>query len=503
MSVEKFSKLKRHLKKIHDIESAAAVLIWDQNTHLPPGGAPARGEQIGQLRSVAHELWTAKELSQLLDELSGYENSCGHTSFAASLIRRARRSYLQETCVPQDFVERFSEHVSQTYNAWITARPDNDFKRMIPYLEKTVALSQERAGFSTGFDHVADALIDLSDEGMTVAKLLPIFNRLQDELKTLSAQIEARQDKGPDPLAGRFDIAKQEKLATDIVAKLGYDFSRGRLDKTHHPFMIKFSNGDVRITTRYRENDITEAVFSTIHEAGHAMYEQGVAAELEGTLLAHGASSGVHESQSRLWENMVGRSLPFWQHFYPLLQNFFPEPFARLSLPQFYRGINRVERALIRTDADEVTYNLHVIIRFNLELKLLEGKLKVADLAEAWRESYSTALGVAPPDDRDGVLQDVHWYGDFIGGQFQGYTLGNVMAAQFFASAEKALPHLGDDLASGNFLSLRSWLTQNLYSHGAKYTADELLKQATGADLSVEPYLNYLKQKYLSPELAG
>ncbi|MFQ5343848.1 MAG: carboxypeptidase M32, partial [Anaerolineae bacterium] len=261
-------------------------------------------------------------------------------------------------------------------------------------------------------------------------------------------------------------------------------------------FMTKFSLGDVRITTRVKENDLSEALFSTMHEAGHALYEQGIRMDLEGTPLADGTSSGVHESQSRLWENLVGRSRGFWEFWYPKLQATFPDQLGAVSLDTFYRAINKVQRSLIRTDADEVTYNLHVTLRFDLELALLEGRLAVRDLPEAWRERYKADLGITPRDDRDGVLQDVHWYSFVVGGGFQGYTLGNILSAQFFEAAQKAHPEIASEIQHGEFSTLRNWLRQNIYQHGRKFMPSELVERVTGGPLSIDPYLRYLREKY-------
>jgi carboxypeptidase Taq len=276
---------------------------------------------------------------------------------------------------------------------------------------------------------------------------------------------------------------------------MGYDLDRGRLDRTHHPFCAKFSIGDVRITTRVYDSDVVRALFSSLHEAGHALYEQGVDAALEGTPLGEGASAGVHESQSRLWENVVGRSRRFWRHFYPPLQSTFRDQLGRVPLETFYRAINKVGRSLIRADADEVTYNLHVMLRFDLELDLLEGRLRVADLPEAWRAGMQAALGVTPHDDRDGCLQDVHWYSGGIGGAFQSYTIGNVLSAQIYAAALKAHPHIPGEIESGEFGTLHGWLKENLYRHGRKYRPNELVERIAGG-FSVQPYLAYLRAKY-------
>ncbi|HEY6572644.1 MAG TPA: carboxypeptidase M32, partial [Candidatus Eisenbacteria bacterium] len=290
--------------------------------------------------------------------------------------------------------------------------------------------------------------------------------------------------------------AAQLAFGAEVIRRFGYDFQRGRQDLTHHPFETTFSSGDVRITTRVSENDLSDALFSTLHEAGHALYEQGVDPTFEGTPLAHGTSAGVHESQSRLWENLVGRSRGFWDHFYPRIQEAFPAQLGGVALDTFYRAVNRVDRSLIRVDADEVTYNLHVMLRFDLELDMLEGKLAVKDLARVWRERVEADLGCPVPDDRRGVLQDVHWYGGPIGGVFQGYTLGNILSAQFFDTAVRANPGIPDGIRRGEFAQLHGWLKENLYRHGAKFTAPELVKRVTGGDLSIEPYLDYLWRKY-------
>jgi carboxypeptidase Taq len=293
-------------------------------------------------------------------------------------------------------------------------------------------------------------------------------------------------------------VGESDQLAfgRNVIERFGYDFSRGRQDKTHHPFMTKFSLGDVRITTRVKEDDLSDALFSTLHEAGHAMYEQGIDTRFEGTPLAGGTSAGVHESQSRTWENLVGRSRPFWEFFYPKLKDAFAEQLQGVSLETLYRAINKVQRSLIRTDADEVTYNLHVMIRFDLELALLEGRLAVKELPEAWHARYEEDLGLRAPDDRDGVLQDVHWFGGTVGGMFQGYTLGNVMSAQFFEAALRAHPEIPNEIRQGRFETLHAWLRRNIYRHGSKFTASEIVERATGSPMTIEPYIRYLEAKY-------
>jgi carboxypeptidase Taq len=346
-------------------------------------------------------------------------------------------------------------------------------------------------------EHIADPLIDFSDQGMKTASIRALFSSLRAQLVPLVEEVTSRPPADTSILRGHFPLREQEQFTYEAVRAVGYDFERGRMDKTHHPFMTKFSLGDVRITNRAREEDITELLFGALHEAGHALYEQGIDAQLEGTPLATGTSSGVHESQSRLWENLVGRSPGFWQHFYPRLQAIFPDQFGSVSRENFLAAINHVERSLIRTDADELTYNLHVMLRFDLEIEMLEGRLEVRDLPEAWRARYLSDLSIAPGDDANGPLQDVHWFSGTVGGAFQGYTIGNILSAQFFEAAKRALPDLDAKIARGEFSPLRLWLTENVYRYGSKFTADEITLRATGQELSIEPYLAYLRGKFL------
>jgi carboxypeptidase Taq len=367
---------------------------------------------------------------------------------------------------------------------------------MIPFLETTADLSREYASFFAPFDHIADPMIDDADQGMTTATVQRLFAELRQELVPLARAICDRPLPEDAFLRRSFGEPEQLAFGLSVARALGYDLERGRLDKTHHPFCTRFAGGDVRITTRVRENDIGDALFSTLHEAGHAMYEQGVDAALEGTPLARGVSAGVHESQSRLWENVVARSRPFWEHYYPALQRTFAGQLGAVPLDAFYRAINKVERSLIRTDADEVTYNLHIMLRFRLELQLLEGRLKIKDLPEAWRAGMLADIGVAPPDDRDGCLQDVHWYGGGIGGAFQSYTIGNILSAQFFAAATRAHPEIPQEVARGRFATLHGWLAANIYRHGRTLTPDEIVTRATGGPMTTAPYLAYLRGKY-------
>lgn len=492
---EKLNELKERLREITDLRNAKAVLSWDQLVYMPKGGAKARGRIEATLSKLAHQKFTDPALGKLLEDLKPLEESLPYDSDDASIIRVTRREFEKRVKIPDKFMVKLAEHEAVSYAAWLEARPQNDFKRVEPFLEKTLELSREYSNFFP-FAHIADPLIDSSDEGMTVASVRPIFAELRQKLVPLVETVTAQQEIDDSVILQSFLEDKQLAFGLKVAEDFGYDLTRGRQDKTAHPFETHFSVNDVRITTRTKENDLTEALFSTLHEAGHAMYEQGVSETLDATPLADGTSSGVHESQSRLWENIVGRSKGFWEHYYPKLKKDFPKQFKDVPLESFYKAINKVSRSLIRTDADELTYNLHVIIRFDLECELLEGKLAIKDLPEVWRARYKSDLGVYSETDTNGVLQDVHWFGGAIGGAFQGYTLGNILSSQFYDAALKANPSIPKEIAKGKFATLHSWLRENIYQHGSKFTAPEIIKRATGQEMTIEPYMRYLKTKY-------
>jgi carboxypeptidase Taq len=492
----KLAELRRRLAEVSDLNYAGAVLGWDQATYMPPGGAAARARQGATLSRLAHEKMTDPELGRLLDSLAKYAESLPRDADDAALIRVTRRDYDKATRVPVDFVARWSEMGSASYDTWTRARPADDFAAMRPYLQKALDFSRKYADYLGPYKHVADPLIDNLDEGMTVASVRALFSELRAALVPIVQAIAAQPRTDDACLRQAFPEAQQLAFGLIPTRAYGYDFDRGRIDKTHHPFCTKFASGDVRITTRVRESDLGEALFSTLHETGHALYEQGVDARWEGTPLNSGTSMGVHESQSRLWENVVGRSRGFWEHYFPLLRKEFPTQLGKVPLETFYRAINKVERSLIRTDADEVTYNLHVMLRFDLELEMLEGRLKVKDLPEAWRARFKSDFGIEPPDDRDGCLQDVHWYAGTVGGAFQSYTIGNILSAQFYGAALKAHPEIADETGKGEFRTLHSWLTKRIYRHGRKYGPDEIVKRATGKPMSIAPYIGYLRAKY-------
>lgn len=493
--MEALQEARARLAEIADLESALAVLHWDQATHLPPGAGAARGRQLATLSAILHQRRTDDALGRALDRCEEELLNVEPEGDDACLVKVARRDFERARRVPDAFAARLAEHTSRTYSVWSAARPNDDFASLVPHLETTLDLSREYAAFHPGTAHPADPLIEREDPGVTVESLRILFAELRELLVPLVRRITEQPAPDASFLQGSFEPRRQLAFALEVVGELGYDLERGRQDETLHPFMTRFAGDDVRITTRVREDEITEALFSSIHESGHALYEQGIAPELDRGPLGAAVSSGVHESQSRLWENIVGRSRGFWRHYLPRLQHAFPQ-LASIDLEAFHRAINRVERTCIRTEADEVTYNLHVGIRFDLELALLDGQLELRDLPEAWNERYREDLGVVPESDADGVMQDVHWYADLIGGQFQGYAIGNVLAAQLYAAAVEAQPEIPDEVARGRFGTLREWLRVHVHRHGRRYDMAELVKRATGEPLSLAAYRGYLHGKY-------
>ncbi len=493
---KKLQELKTRLLEVGDLNHINALLGWDQSTYMPPGGAEARGRQSARLARMAQEKFIDKKIGRLLDDLRSYEESLPYDSDDASLIRVTRREYERALKVPPEFIGELNEHGTRSYQDWTEARPANDFSRVRSNLERTLDLSRKLADYFGGYEHIADPLIDFADYGMKASTVRALFADLRDQLVPIVRSITSQPPADDSVLRKHFPEADQLSFGESVVRQLGYDFSRGRIDKTHHPFMTKFSLGDVRITTRVREDHLGECLFSNMHEAGHAMYEQGIDMSFEGMPIGGGTSAGVHESQSRLWENIVGRSRGFWEYMYPQLQAYFPGQLKDVSLDTFYAAINKVEKSLIRTDADEVTYNLHVMLRFDFELQLLEGTLSIRDLPEAWHERFEHDFGIVPPNDSDGVLQDVHWFAGIIGGSFQGYTLGNILSAQFYGAALKAHPEIPDEMKQGKFSTLHNWLRENIYRHGSKFTAPEIIERASGSPLTIEPYIDYLRTKY-------
>ena len=491
------SELKAHQAVVSDLAQAQAVLSWDENVYLPAGAAAARGQQLATLSKVIHERATDPKIGGWLEVLESSSDAKTDTTDAA-LLRETRRGYDQSTKLPGDFVETFTRARSAAQSAWVGARAASDFSQFAPHLEKMVELNLCQADYLGFESHPYDALHDLYEPGSSTEQVRAVFAELRDATVPLVRDLTERGREVSDaPLHQSFPEAEQEAFAVKMAAAFGYDFEHGRLDRTVHPFATSFSKYDVRITTRYDPGFLNPALFGTLHEAGHAMYEQGISSDYDRSALGHAVSLGVHESQSRLWENLVGRSRGFWRWAYPQLQETFPDQLGEVSLDDFYAAINKVEPSLIRVEADEVTYNLHVMVRFELELALLEGALKVSDLPEAWNAKYEEYLGIVPLNDAEGCLQDIHWSIGMMG-YFPTYTLGNIMSVQLYEAAKAAEPNLETDLEQGRFEGLLGWLRENVHAHGSRYEPAELLKRATGSDLDAGPYVAYLNGKFRS-----
>lgn len=493
---KEIAELRSRSDEIQALRSIARMLEWDQLTKMPPGGAGARGRHFALAKKMAHDRLTDPSLRSLLDDLHSVESQFGPDSEEAALVKVVEREWEIAALVPPEFMARFYNHTSKTYDVWTKARPADDFASVQPYLEQTLELSREFAEYFPARLHIADPLIAREDYGMSATIIQKVFSQLRQELVPLVERITAEPPPEDTFLHQHVPADVQFTFAERVMRDFGYDFNRGRMDISPHPFTTHFSIDDVRLTTRIFEDDLFSAMSSCFHEAGHALYEQGIHPRFEGTLIARGTSMAIHESQSRLWENLVGRSRSFWSYYYPALQALAPEALGGVSLDSFYKAINTVKRSLIRTEADEVTYNLHVMMRFDFELQMLEGDLAVRDLPEAWRARMKSDLGIEPTDDKDGVLQDVHWFTDFIGGVFQGYTLGNIMSAQFYDAALEVVPEIPEEIGAGNFTPLLSWLTKNIYQFGRIYTTDQLVQKITGGPIQVEPYILYLTEKF-------
>lgn len=492
---EKLEILKTKLKDIKNLQAAEAVLGWDQQVFMPPGGAEARAEQLATLSKITHEMFVADEIGALLSDLAGADFP--YDSDEASLIRVVQRDYDKARKLPSTLVAELSRTFSLGQQIWTKARANKNFAEFQEILTKIVDLNIQVAEAFGYEDCLYDALLDQFEPGMKTAEVKNVFAELKAELVPLVQAIVERTDQvDGSVLQQEFDETAQWEFGLIPLKAIGFDLERGRQDKSVHPFTTNFSINDVRITTRVHKDMFSSALFGTLHEGGHALYEQNSDPALEGTFLAGGTSLGVHESQSRLWENVLGRSREFWQFYYPQLQEFFPSQLNNVGLDTFYRAINQVEPSFIRVEADEVTYNLHIFLRFELEQDLLEQRLKVTDLPAAWSAKMQESLGLTPPDDALGVLQDIHWSGGMMG-YFPTYTLGNVLSLQFYQQTLQDIPDLREQFTRGQFGALLDWFRNNIQRHGRKFTANELVQRVTGADsLDPRPYLAYIKRKY-------
>ena len=493
---EKLEHLKSHMATTIDLMHAAALLSWDQEVYMPPQGVEARSQQLATLSTLAHQMFTSDETGELLAEAEAEVAGMDYDSDEASNVRVTRREYDQHTKLPTSLVSEMSLTASQAFAAWRQAREKQDYALFEPHLQKIVDLNRRKADYLGYEAHPYDALLGLFEPGMTTAQVEALFEPLKQGLIPLIQAITAQPQVDDHFLTEpEYDVERQWEFTMLLLRKMGYDFRRGRQDKAPHPFTINFANRDVRVTTRLHPHRPLSAIFGSAHEGGHALYEQGSPDKFERSVLAGGASMGVHESQSRLWENQVSRGKAFWSYYYPILQAFFPEQLEGIPFWEFYRAVNKVEPSFIRVEADEVTYNLHIFVRFELEKSLLTGELSVADLPDAWNAKYQAYLGITPPNDALGCLQDVHWsHGDI--GYFPTYTLGNLISAQLYAQIKQEVPGLEDGYRNGEFAPLLTWLREKIHRHARKFTAAELLQRAIGQELDARPLLEYFYQKY-------
>jgi carboxypeptidase Taq len=492
---EKLERLKAILAVVADLNRASAVLGWDQQTYMPPGGVTDRGNQLSTLSSLSHSKFVSEKVGSLLEDLKPLVESLDPESDDACLIEVTDREYQKAVKVPTEYVAEWSRVTTIANSAWEEARAKDDFAHFQPHLEKIVEMRRQYADFFKPYDHVYDPLLDDFEPGMTTANVQEIFTNLRPKQVELIKAIADQPQVDDSFLYLHYDEKEQWAFGEEVITKYGYDWNRGRQDKTAHPFTTSFGQGDVRITTRVDEEFLSTALFGTLHEAGHAIYNQGVAKDLDRTPLGSGASLAIHESQSRMYENLLGRSYDFWVHFYPQLQERFKTQLGNVDLDTFYKGVNKVEPSLIRVEADEATYNLHVMLRLELEIALMEGKLAVSDLPDAWNDRMDDYLGITPPNNTDGVLQDVHWsYGIF--GYFPTYSLGNLVSNQLWERINQDLPKLSEQIQSGDFSELLTWLRENVHRHGSKYKPQHLVQKIVGKGISPEPYLKYLKNKF-------
>jgi carboxypeptidase Taq len=480
-----FRELRDRLRDFYTFNTAAALLEWDMEVMMPRGGGETRALQFGAVMRAAHEVVTADRTGRLVEELAEAAASAPADSDDAARWRWAEREYRRRRRQPAAFVEELAAHCSRSQEVWVEARAKNDYALFRPELERMIELKRRQASLVGEFADPYDAWLEEHEPGMTTAAVETMFAGLKPGLVSLVSAVARKAGAASPPaLSGRFPVEAQRVFGMEVARAMGFDFERGRLDVSAHPFSTAISRDDVRLTTRYREDAPFSALFGVMHEAGHGLYEQNVSGELKHGPLCHGATMAVHESQSRLWENLVGRSRGFWKRFLPRFQELFPQA-ASLDVEGVYREVNRVERSFIRVEADELTYSLHVMLRFDLERDLLAGRVRASELPEAWAAKSRDYLGAAPPDDARGVLQDVHWSTGLLG-YFPTYAIGNMISVQLFEAAPK----------SDDYSVLLGWLRENVHRHGRKFGAEELVRRATGSPISAAPYLRYLNAKY-------
>ncbi len=495
-STTAYSELLRRVRESALLESCAGLLGWDERTYMPQRGSAHRADQMALLARLGHEMLTAPVLGELLTAVEASPLGKDAESAAAANVREIRRQYDRAVKLPNELVEEIARVTTRAQQAWQEARQADDFAAFLPWLEKVVALLRQKAQ-AIGFTSVAyDALLDEYEPGTTTAEITELFASLRAELVPLISAIAASNRRPRRELLGReYPLEQQERFGREAAATIGFDFDAGRLDETTHPFCSGIGPGDCRITTRYNVHHFNEAFFGILHEAGHGIYEQGLPAEHFGAPLGTAASLGIHESQSRLWENPVGRGRPFWEHFFPRAQRAFPSALSDVALDDFMFAINDVRPSFIRVEADEATYNMHIILRFELEQALVGGDLQPADVPGAWNEKFKRFFGLTPPTAAKGCLQDIHWSMGGIG-YFPTYTLGNLYAAQFMERARQDLGDLDGEFRAGRFGGLKGWLNDKIHRSGQRHRAGALCRRVTDRPLSHRPFMAYLREKF-------
>ena len=493
---ELYEKFITRIRQVSALNSVSGLLSWDQETYMPSKGGETRAEQLALLSSVSHEQFVSDEVGEMLESLAGPAVQGELSDEAAVNVREVKRSYDRKKKLPTKLVEELARTSSLSQQVWIKARKESDFQQFRPWLEKMVDLKKQAAELF-GYEHdIYDALLDGYEQGMTVAQLDPMFAELQERTVPLVAAI-VESGKKPDreALERNYPADRQKELGVKIAKAMGFDFEAGRLDVSAHPFCSGLSPFDVRMTTRYNENEPLSSLYGVMHETGHGLYEQGLDPRHLGTPMGESISLGIHESQSRLWENLVGRCRAFWEFAFPLFRETFPDETAGLEVDTVHFATNEVTPSLIRVEADEVTYNLHIILRYQIERELLNGRVEVKDLPELWNSRMEELLGLTPPDDARGVMQDIHWSMGGIG-YFPTYTLGNLYGAQIFEAARRALPELDTQIRRGEFLPLREWLRENVHLHGRRYQASEMVEKVSGEPAGSRAFLKYMEEKF-------
>jgi carboxypeptidase Taq len=485
------AELKERLTEIVDLARVGGVLAWDMEVYMPQTGGDARGTQLATLTSIVHRKLTDDRIGELLDDLEPWASTLPPDTDDACLIRATRREFEKNRKIPTKLEAEFTKARADAFGIWVKAREDSDFAAFRPALERILDLRLQMVECFAPYEDAYDVLIDDFDEGLRSEDVSRVFETLQPELTALVEEHAGERD---DFLRGPFDVSAQDALSREIITAFGVDWSSFRLDLTVHPFAVPFGLGDIRLTTRYDEDDVN-SLFTAMHEAGHGLYEFGSSPALDRTPLVGCRSSSLHESQSRLWENLVGRSLPFWRWFYPRVQETFPDRLGGVPLEAFHAAINRPVRSFIRVDADETCYGLHVILRYELERRLVSGDLAVADLPDAWNTRFEELLGLEVPEDRLGVLQDSHWASGYFG-YFPTYLLGSVLSVQIWERAAEAIPDLSEQIERGEFAELHGWLRENLYALGSKFTPAETIERVAGGPIEPGPYLAYLRGKH-------